>query len=137
MALGLLRKLACLGDDRDGVEEGAFDQDWGLAHWDAHRGAWDGWGWTQVYSMAFWEYVNVILTISTSADVPNLHSTSFQLVYTDVLGWMFIPAERANTSAESIASWHIWLGVTTLTRYCWLVDWRCRDLIHWMRAGSA
>jgi hypothetical protein len=87
--------------------------------------------------MAFWEYVNVISTTSTSADVPNLHSTSFLLMYTDVFEWMFLPAERANTSAESNASWHILLGVTTLTRYCWLVDSRCRDFIHWMRAASA
>jgi hypothetical protein len=50
---------------------------------------------------------------------------------------MFIPAELANTSAESIASWHILVGVTTVTRYGWLVDSRCRDFIHWMRAVSA
>ena len=87
--------------------------------------------------MAFWEYVNVILITSTSADVPNLCSSSFLLMYTDVLGWMFIPAELANTSAELIASWHILVGITTLTRYCWLVDRRCRDFIHWMRAVSA
>jgi hypothetical protein len=46
--------------------------------------AWDGWGWTQVYSMAFWEYVNVILTTSTYAYVPNLGTTSFLLMYSDV-----------------------------------------------------
>jgi hypothetical protein len=60
--------------------------------------------------MTFWEYVNVILTISTSVYVPNLYSTSFLPVYTDVFGWMFIPAELANTSAKSIASWHILSG---------------------------
>jgi len=43
---------------------------------------------------------------------------------------MFIPAERANTSAESITSWYILVRVTTVTRYWWLVDRRCRDLIH-------
>ena len=87
--------------------------------------------------MAFWEYVNVILITSTSLCVPNLYSTSFLLKYTDVFRWMFIPAELANTSAGSIGSWHILLGITTLTRYCWLVDRRCRDFIHWMRAVSA
>jgi hypothetical protein len=80
--------------------------------------------------MVFWEYVNVILTTSTSVYVPNLCSTSFLLTYTDVFGWMFIPAERANTSAESITSWYILVRVTTVTRYWWLVDRRCRDLIH-------
>jgi len=63
--------------------------------------------------MVFWEYVNVILTTSTSVGVPNLYSTSFPLMYTDVFGWMFIPPERANASAESIISWHILVGVTT------------------------
>lgn len=87
--------------------------------------------------MTFWEYVNVILTTSTSTYIPNLYSTSFSLVYTDVLGWMFIPADFANTSAEPIASWYILVGITTVTRYCWLVDSRCRDFIHWMRAVSA
>jgi hypothetical protein len=87
--------------------------------------------------MTFWEYVNVILTTSTPMYVPNLYSTSFSLVYTDVPGWMFIPADLANTLAEPIASWHILVGVTTVTRYCWLVDSRCRDFIHWMRAVSA
>jgi len=57
-------------------------------------------------------------------------------MYTDVLQWMFIPAERANISAESIAFWRTLVGVTTLTRYCWLVDRRCRDFVHWMRAAS-
>jgi hypothetical protein len=35
-------------------------------------------------------------------------------MYTDVFGWMFVPAELANTSAESIASWHILVGVPLL-----------------------
>jgi hypothetical protein len=39
VALGLFSKLVCRSDDRDGVDEGAFDQGWGLAHWDQHRGA--------------------------------------------------------------------------------------------------
>ena len=87
--------------------------------------------------MTFWEYVNVILTTSTSTYIPNLYSTSFSLMYTDVLGWMFIPADLANIWVESIASWDTLVGITTLTRYCWLVDSRCRDFIHWMRAVSA
>ena len=58
-------------------------------------------------------------------------------MYTNVFRWMFIPAERANTSAESITSWHILVGIMKVTRYCWLVDRRCRDFIHWMRAVSA
>jgi hypothetical protein len=87
--------------------------------------------------MSFWEYVNVILIISTSVFVPNLCSTSFLLMYTDVFAWTFIPAELANTSDESITSWHILVGITMLTRYCWQVDRRCRDFIHCMRAVSA
>ena len=79
VALGLFRKLVRRRDDRDGVGEGGSRSRLGLAHWDQHRDAWDGWGLTQVYSRVFWEYVNVILTISTSADVPNLRSTSFLL----------------------------------------------------------
>jgi hypothetical protein len=58
-------------------------------------------------------------------------------VYTDLFRWMFIPAERANTSAESVASWHILVGVTTVTRYCWLVGRRCRDFVHRTRSASA
>jgi hypothetical protein len=34
--------------------------------------------------MSFWEYVNVILIISTYAYVPNLGSTLFLLMYNDV-----------------------------------------------------
>src|SRR5262249_33078347 len=49
-----------------------------------HRSAWDGWGWTEVYSMSFWEYVNVVLTTSTYACFPNLCSTSFSMMYSDV-----------------------------------------------------
>ena len=34
MAPGLCWKLISRGDDRDRVEKGGLDQDWGLAHWD-------------------------------------------------------------------------------------------------------
>ena len=43
-----------------------------------------------------------------------------------------------NTSAELICySAHILVGVKLLESYCSLVDKRCRDFIHWMRAASA
>ena len=54
----------------------------------------DGWGLPQVDMRSVWEYVKVILHGYTLIFVPNLYSTSFLLMYTDVLRWTIIPAPK-------------------------------------------
>jgi hypothetical protein len=63
--------------------------------------------------------------------VPNLSSTSFFLMNTDVRLWTIIRAPHVNSFAKLVPSPpHIFTGVTPTDDYCSLVDRRWRDFIH-------
>ena len=93
-------------------------------------------GWTQVDVHVFWENVNSILRECTCIFVPNLRSTSFIPMYTDVLSWRIMPHLAAKTSANFAPTIDdLFLG-DAAPNYCSLVDRRWRDLSHCRSADS-
>jgi hypothetical protein len=81
-----------------------------------------------MYFNVFWETVNSIYVACTCIFFPNLRSTLFLLMYSDVLRLTIIPIFNEKTYEKLV---RVLISGSATADYRSLVEKRWRDLIHW------